>query len=859
MARYVALILPGAAREGEAPAPRSSPSIPTEAPLVPAGCASGEARLGGKGAGLVRMAGLGLPVPPGVVITTELWQRLHGAAAAPPDAEDTEDTENTGLWAQVWSEVDAALRQIEAATGTRLGDAERPLLLAVRSGAAVSLPGMMDSVCNLGLNDATVEGLAARLGDRRCALDCYRRFLHCYGTVVLGLRPTGLYETDPLDALLFEHKQRRGVLGDSDFTLDDLATLCAAYKSELRRRRGEGAVPEDPGQQLRAAVQAVLRSWNNPRAREYRRLHGISEQLGTAVVIQAMVFGNLDGGGAGSAAGVAFTRDPSTGEPTLYGEYLPAAQGEDIVSGGHTPRPLGELAASMPAAYADLERAARTLETHLGDMQDIEFTIERGRLWLLQTRSGKRSGRAMLKIACDLQREGRLPVDEVLRRVDAARLGELLRPTLDRQAPRTLLGRGLPASPGAASGPLVFSSEAAAELRQRGEAAILARIETSSDDIVGIQAAAGVITVRGGMTSHAAVVARGMGRSAVVGVSTLQVDYAQKELRTHEHVVRSGEILTIDGTSGEVLLGAVPLRAAHLADNPDYTQLLRWADERATVRVLAEADTAAQAQLCRDLGLHGIGLSRSERLLCAPARFVALREVCARPADAAARARLTASLLAGYRQLLTAAPGEVMVRLFDPAATAALLSAADCELMASERGLLTAALTAPAPSEDAAIAQRLAAIWQAQLAAIAAAHAAQPAAARPVALLPDGVSPTQAAALDWPAEVAMGALVKSPAAAPDLLEQFAPLAVLGFASGGEPDAAQVRSLRAAASGRTLRLGLYTPPTGETDKSEPVVAVAVRLGLDFVVYPLLRAPIARLLAGQLGLSERAPSS
>ena len=905
MARYVALILPAA------------PAAPAVSAAVGPG-GPDPALLGSKGAGLVRMAQLGLPVPPGLVLTTELWRRLYGPGRQ-ADSSDLPD--------EVWSELQSALAVVESAAGARLGDRDSPLLLAVRSGATVSMPGMMTSVCNLGLNDETVAGLARRLGDRRCALDCYRRFLHCYGTVVLGLRPAGMFDSDPLDALLFEYKQRRGILFDADFGEEDLTTLCAAYKEEIRRRLGPDAVPEDPRRQLRAAIDAVLRSWDSTRARDYRRLHDISDELGTAVTIQAMVFGNLGGnlggslggslgagpgGGPGSspgveragsavtsAAGVAFTRDPSSGEPVLYGEFLPGAQGEDVVAGGHTPRPLSELATCMPAAYRELVAVAQTLEQQLGDMQDIEFTIERDKLWLLQTRTGKRSGRAMLKIACDLHREGQLAVEQALLRVEATRLSELLHPTVDRQAPRILLGRGLPASPGAATGRLVLSSEAAAELRRRGEPAILARVETSSDDIVGIQAAVGVLTARGGMTSHAAVVARGMGRSAVVGASALQIDYGRQELRTREHVVRCGEVVTIDGNSGEVLLGAVPLRTTHLLHNPDYGQLMAWADARATVGVLAEADTEVQAQLCRDLGLFGIGLSRSERLLCHPERAAALREVCERPLQDAAGVRLADALTPRYRALLMAAPaGPIMLRLLDPLAARALLAAADCELADRERLLLSRALTEYGDGA-ASGGEVLRAIWRAQLRAIARAQQGDPApAGRPLALIPGSIALAETAtiaALARAARVAgagpalqLGALLASSASArcgeliphidmlgvawdelpapaapppmPALQPKRRPVAPAersddrAWARSAAELATAIATARAAARSRELRLGLYAPDSpGAEDR---LVERADHLGLDFIVCSPLRAPIARLLAAQVRLRDAA---
>ena len=510
-------------------------------------------QLGGKGAGLAEMARLGIPVPPGFTIVAEAC-RHHLVAGTPPP----------GLREQLHT----ALRRLEGQTGGRLGDQRLPLLVAVRSGSRASMPGMMDTVLNLGLNDATVEGLAARAGDARFAYDCYRRLIQTYAHVVFGV---GGHH---FEALLDDYKERRSRAHDADLGAEDWRRIVALFHDEVRRRAGR-AFPQDPAEQLHEAIGAVFRSWTNPRAVTYRALHGIPDDWGTAVTVQNMVFGNLDGE---SGTGVAFTRDPSTGEPGLCGEFLPRAQGEDVVAGMRTPSPLASLEARQPAAFARLREVAVRLERHFGDMQDIEFTVQGGELFILQTRAGKRSAAAAVRIATDLVREGIIRRDMAVRRVDSSILAGLLRPVLAPGAERTVLATGLSASPGAACGAVAFTSEDAVRLAENGKAVVLCRPETSPEDIHGMQAACGIVTTRGGFTSHAATVARGMGRPCVVGTRGLRIDAVRGELTTAEGVVvRAGDIVTIDGSTGQVVLGAVPMVKPE--PSGPATLLLSWAAE----------------------------------------------------------------------------------------------------------------------------------------------------------------------------------------------------------------------------------------------------------------------------------------
>ena len=566
--------------------------------------------LGQKGAGLVRMHRLGLPVPPGLVLTTELWRTV---SQDPQFATAGWHGLSDALWADLWGEIAPALAQ----TVDRFCQASpqpRPRLLAVRSGAAVSMPGMLESILNLGLSPTMVEELASWSGNRRFAFDCYRRFLRQYaqGLPAAGtprsLFRDGLDGLAPFSAAGLPPRPRRGAGSESESEAAALMAECAALRDEIRGRSG-APMPDDPAAQLKAAIEAVLRSAQSPRAQEYRRWQGLErppghpDELGTAVVIQAMVFGNR---GERSATGVLFTRDPSTGEATPYGEYLPCAQGEDVVGGTAMPRALSELEQRLPTAFARLIAAGRKLESHLGDLQDLEFTIEEGELWLLQTRVGKRSGRAMVRIAVELCREGVLKPAAALARVEPARLHELLHPTIEPATPRTVLARGLPASPGVASGQVAFSCAEVEALVRAGGPAILVRINTSSDDIRGIRLAAGVLTARGGMTSHAAVVARGLGRCAVVGASTLSIDQARQTLSTREHTIRHGETITIDGNSGEVIIGEVARTVAHIQSDSYLAELRRWAAAERRLRVYALVDSELEAQLGQELGADGV-------------------------------------------------------------------------------------------------------------------------------------------------------------------------------------------------------------------------------------------------------------
>lgn len=540
------------------------------------------ALLGQKGAGLCQMAQRGLPVPPALILPSTLWPEFQRTGSFPDS---------------FWHQVEEKLALIGAKVDAQLGNPEKPLLLSVRSGAKVSMPGMLETLLNVGVSEKTLPGLIARLGDERCALDCRRRFLHQYAALVYGLRPDTVLLPDPLELLLFELRQTRGVTHDEELSADDLRGLCQKYQELIAKRAGK-PVPEDAFTQLREAVYAVLRSFFSPRAEEYRRMQGIPSDIGTAVTLQAMVFGNL---GPNSATGVVFSRDPRSGQKGLYGEFLLEAQGDDLVSGGFTPRPIAELAPLLPDAYAQLDLAVQQLEQDLGDLQDVEFTIERGRLFLLQTRAGKRSARAMVKVACDLVREGRVSQEEAIRRCEPKRFAELLLPTVDPKTSAPTIARGLPASPGAATGPVVFTAQDAVEQRRKGIGCILVRGETSTDDIVGIEAAAGLLTTRGGMTSHAAVVARGMGRCAIVGCSTLKVDLARRTASTHAYTIRQGDLVTLDGHRGLLLLGSLPLSLSHVHDDADVALLSNWAMATARVPIWARLHSDNDRTLARDL------------------------------------------------------------------------------------------------------------------------------------------------------------------------------------------------------------------------------------------------------------------
>jgi pyruvate,orthophosphate dikinase len=572
--------------------------------------------LGGKGANLAEMSALGLLVPPGFTITTEVCSHFTAQKGAFPD----------GLDAQV----SAALSAVEAALGARFGERDNPLLVSVRSGARASMPGMMDTVLNLGLNDETVEGLARHSGDRRFAYDSYRRFIQMFSDVVLGV------DYHNFEEILELHKEDRSLSQDTDLTAEDWETVIDGYKAKIEEET-DAPFPQDPKAQVWAAIGAVFGSWMNPRAITYRRIHNIPQDWGTAVNVQAMVFGNM---GEDCATGVAFTRDPSTGENVFYGEYLVNAQGEDVVAGIRTPQHLtveakqandSDLPAmeeAMPEVFQQLLAVRDKLERHYRDMQDIEFTVQSGTLYMLQTRAGKRTAAAALKIAADLVDEGVIDEREAIQRIDPAALDQLLHPMLDPDAERHMIARGLPASPGAASGKLVFSADKAETQAGAGEKVILCRIETSPEDIHGMHAARGILTTRGGMTSHAAVVARGMGRPCVVGAADLRIDYKAGKsglLRVRDVELGEGDLVTIDGSTGEVMLGEVKTIQPELSS--EFARFMAWADRHRTMKVRANADTPVDCQTARDFGAEGIGLCRTEHMFFDAGRIVAVREM----------------------------------------------------------------------------------------------------------------------------------------------------------------------------------------------------------------------------------------
>ncbi len=620
------------------------------------GDASMKNLLGGKGANLAEMSSLGLPVPPGFTITTDACTRFYAEGKTYP--------------AELKVEVADALKRVEAETGKVFGDADNPLLVSVRSGARTSMPGMMDTVLNLGLNDKTVEGLAKLSGDRRFAFDSYRRFITMYSNVVLGL------EHNVFEEVLDDHKDRLDVTVDTALTAADWERVVADYKDLVRVELGRD-FPQDPHAQLWGAVGAVFDSWMNDRAKFYRRMHDIPESWGTAVNVQSMVFGNM---GETSATGVAFTRNPSTGENALYGEFLINAQGEDVVAGIRTPQTLtrrareemGERSLSMeeamPTVFAEFKAVVERLEKHYRDMQDIEFTIEQGRLYMLQTRSGKRTAKAALKVACEQAAEGLITEEEAVMRVEPAALDQLLHPTIDPHAARDVIGAGLPASPGAATGKIVFDSEEAERLGSLGESVILVRDETSPEDIHGMHAARGVVTARGGMTSHAAVVARGMGRPCVSGAGELHIDALNGKLTARGRVFRAGEIITIDGSTGEILAGAVKMVEPELTG--DFGTLMTWADKARRMKVRANAETPLDARTARGFGAEGIGLCRTEHMFFEDTRIAAVREMILADDEPGRRAALDKLLpfqRADFVELFSIMAGlPVTIRLLDP-------------------------------------------------------------------------------------------------------------------------------------------------------------------------------------------------
>jgi pyruvate,orthophosphate dikinase len=609
--------------------------------------------LGGKGANLAEMASIDLPVPPGFTITTELCTEFYKNQKRYPD--------------DLAPQVEEALARIEQAVGRRFGDPKKPLLVSVRSGARVSMPGMMDTVLNLGLNDDTVRGLAETSGDHRFAWDSFRRFIQMFGSVVLGVdhhRFEEVIETVKLDA---------GVIEDTALSPADWQRVVEEYKELVLDETGK-AFPMDPKDQLWAAIGAVFGSWMNPRANTYRRLHDIPADWGTAVNVQAMVFGNM---GPDCATGVCFTRDPSTGENMFYGEFLVNAQGEDVVAGIRTPQPLSKGAAkngevsmedALPEAYAELCRVRETLERHYHDMQDIEFTVQQNKLYMLQTRTGKRTAAASLRIAVEMAEGGLITRQEAVMRVNAQALDQLLHPTLDPKAPRTLLSKGLPASPGAASGAVVFSADDAEMRAAKGEAVILVRIETSPEDIHGMHAARGILTTRGGMTSHAAVVARGMGRACVAGAGGVSVDYGARTLSAGGRTIRGGETITIDGATGEIFVGQVATVEPTMSG--DFATLMDWADASRRLKVRTNAETPLDAETARKFGAEGIGLCRTEHMFFAPERIGAVRQMIMASDEAGRRVALE-KLLPFQRQdfvelfrIMAGLP--VTIRLLDP-------------------------------------------------------------------------------------------------------------------------------------------------------------------------------------------------
>ena len=625
-----------------------------------AGKADGDASmknlLGGKGANLAEMSSLGLPVPPGFTITTEACTHFYKNGRAYPD----------GLSEQV----EAALREVETKTGKAFGDPTNPLLVSVRSGARASMPGMMDTVLNLGLNDETVEGLARLSGDRRFAFDSYRRFIQMYSDVVLGL------DHHTFEEILDDHKDRLGVDVDTALGAEDWEEIVADYKRAVEHDLGK-PFPQDPQAQLWGAIGAVFDSWMNDRAKFYRRMHDIPESWGTAVNVQSMVFGNM---GESSATGVAFTRNPSTGEDRLYGEFLINAQGEDVVAGIRTPQSLTRAAReemgddapsleeAMPEVFVQFREVVGKLERHYRDVQDIEFTVEQGRLYMLQTRSGKRTARAALKIAVDLANEGLISREEAIGRVEPESLDQLLHPAIDPKAPRDVVASGLPASPGAAVGKLVFDAGEAERLGAAGEAVVLVREETSPEDIHGMHAAKGIVTARGGMTSHAAVVARGMGRPCVCGASELQIDAAAKTLRARGRSFKAGDMVTVDGSKGEVLAGAAQMIEPELTG--DFAILMGWADEVRRLKVRANAETPLDARTARQFGAEGVGLCRTEHMFFEEDRIAAVREMILADDEAGRRTALAKILpmqRSDFIQLFEIMAGlPVTIRLLDP-------------------------------------------------------------------------------------------------------------------------------------------------------------------------------------------------
>jgi pyruvate,orthophosphate dikinase len=568
--------------------------------LFEEGSGDNKSLFGGKGAGLCEMTQAGLPVPPGLIVTTEACNAFYANEKQFPE----------GMWEQVVE----ALHQVEEKVGKKFGDANNPLLVSVRSGAAFSMPGMMDTVLNLGLNQETVQGLAEQTGDMRFALDAYRRFASLFGEIVIGVAH------EKFERVMDRFKAQTKGGKDTDLKTKDLSGIIEAQKDIMRAEHH--AIPDDPYEQLRVTIAAVFNSWMGRRAIDYRRINRIPDDLGTAVNVQAMVFGNM---GANSGTGVAFTRNPSTGKKELYGEYLLNAQGEDVVAGTRTPNPISQLKKELPKVYSEFNSITQLLEKHYRDMQDCEFTIERGKLWMLQTRTGKRTGAASVRIAVDMANEKLINRATAVQRVTPEQLDQLLHPTVDPKTTAQVLATGLPASPGAAQGKVIFSPDEAEEMAKEGEQVVLVRVETSPDDFHGMVAAQAIVTARGGMTSHAAVVARGMGKTCVSGASSLEIDYSQQQFSVNGEVITKGEWITVDGSSGRVFLGKVPTVQPSLG--PDFYELMKWADGFRTLTVRTNADTPHDARVARGMGAEGIGLCRTEHMFFGDKRLASMRQM----------------------------------------------------------------------------------------------------------------------------------------------------------------------------------------------------------------------------------------
>ena len=613
--------------------------------LFSEGDASMRELLGGKGANLAEMTNIGLPVPQGFTITTEACTQYY---------------EDGGISDEIVAEINEYIVKMEEITGKKFGDKENPLLVSVRSGARASMPGMMDTILNLGLNETVVETIAEKSGNARWAWDCYRRFIQMYSDVVMEVGKKYFEE------LIDEMKAKKGVTQDVELNADDLKELAAQFKAEYKEKIGAD-FPADPKEQLMGAIKAVFRSWDNPRANVYRRDNDIPFSWGTAVNVQSMAFGNM---GDDCGTGVAFTRDPATGEKKLMGEFLTNAQGEDVVAGVRTPMPIAQMAETFPEAYAQFVEVCQTLENHYHDMQDMEFTVENRKLFMLQTRNGKRTAQAALKIACDLVDEGMKTEEEAVAMIDPRNLDTLLHPQFDAKALKaaTPMGKGLGASPGAACGKVVFTADDAVAWAEKGEKVVLVRLETSPEDITGMKAAQGILTVRGGMTSHAAVVARGMGECCVSGCGDIKMDEANKKFELGGKTFTEGDYISIDGTTGNIYDGIIPTVDAQIAG--EFERIMNWADKYRTLKVRTNADTPADAKKARELGAEGIGLCRTEHMFFDPERIAAFREmICSDTVEEreAALAKIEPMQQADFEALYEALEGNpVTIRFLDP-------------------------------------------------------------------------------------------------------------------------------------------------------------------------------------------------